>query len=258
MISRTSRALRAFAERDGRGYPDWAARYLPVLSGLRARKPARGPALEVGANANGLARFSGESCVVIDRAVEHLREARGAQPVLPVAAGMTALPFRDGAFPQCVCMDTLEHLPESARPEALAELLRVLAPDGAAVIGFPSGQAAAAAERRVAEACRRATGRELRWLAEHAEHGLPCASEIADLLQRIAPDRKVTREKNLNLKIWEWMWRILICGWPGRGNAAFQAALRLLTPVIARAHFGRCYRALLWIDPKPRERDPAQ
>ena len=52
-----------------------------------------------------------------------------------VAAIATALPFRDGAFQSVLCSEVLQHLEDDDR--AVAEIARVLKPDGAGVITVP-------------------------------------------------------------------------------------------------------------------------
>jgi len=251
MISELNQRLRRYAEKDGRGYPDWALRYLPVLRRFRGRPWGTQRLLEVGANENGLARFTGAPTVAIDIAPEHLKAARATQPVLPVVADMGALPFADGTFDAVVCLDTYEHIPRAHRERAGSELLRVLRSDGVAAIGFPSGAASAAAEARVRDACRAHTGGTIRWLEEHVDMGLPDGAEVAAHLEQIAGGTyDVERTGNGSLWAWEWMWRILMCNWPGRGNGLAQLALRWSVPVLSRIHFGRCYRAMIWIVPR--------
>lgn len=244
-----SKRLRAYAEKDGRGYPDWAVRYLPVLRRWRTRNLGAMRVLEVGANENGLARFAHARVVAVDLSPAHLAAARQGQDVLAVAADIAALPFADGAFGAVACIDTMEHLPPSVRPLAAAELLRVLARDGVAVVAFPSGAAAAQAEHRVQTAYRALTGRTIPWLEQHAEHGLPNAGALAEVFRHHAQGtRVVTLGGNASLWLWEWMWRVLMCNWPGRGNAMFQVLLRWLTPLLSRCHKRPCYRAVIWID----------
>jgi SAM-dependent methyltransferase len=242
--------LRACAERDGRGYPDWAMRYLPIMRRFRGRPWSAQRLLEVGANENGLARFTGARVVAIDIAVAHLKAAREAQPVLPVVADIGALPFRNEAFDTVVCMDTYEHIPESTRPQANREILRVLAPTGRAAIGFPSGAPSAAAEARVRAAYAELTGGgTIRWLEEHVDMGLPDGTRLAeDLREAAGGSFTVTQTGNANLRVWEWMWHVLMCNWPGRGNAVAQVLLRGAVPVLSRLHLGVCYRAMLWIE----------
>lgn len=244
--------LRAWAEKDGRGYPDWATRYLPIVRRLRRHGIGGRRILEIGANENGLARFAGVRVVATDINVDHLRAARAAQDVLPVVADISALPFRDGAFGVVVSVDTLEHIPRPRRLVAVGEAVRVLDARGVAAVAFPTGPQAVAAERAVTRAYADFTGRSLHWLAEHAEQGLPDAETMRRAFTDAAgKGRRVTVTKNTNVRAWRWMWKVLMCGWPGRGNAIFQALLRAVTPLLAQLHAGRCYRAVVWIEPRP-------
>ena len=82
--------MRAFAEKDGRGYPDWAMRYLPVVRRFGRRVFREHTVLEIGANENGIARFVETHVVAVDivraaegrdghRAQEHVLEQSKAQ-----------------------------------------------------------------------------------------------------------------------------------------------------------------------------------
>ena len=247
--------LRACAEKDGRGYPDWAMRYLPVVREWRGRDLAAQPVLEIGANANGFARFARMRVVAVDLSMAHLREARASQTVWPVAADIAALPFRDGSIGTYVCMDTLEHVAPGTRTAAMKELARVLAEEGRAVAGFPAGLRAARAEEGIREAYRRYAGGALRWFEEHATNPLPDPCELKEILAAsLGGSHRVKQTGNANIWVWSWMWRVLICGWPGRGNALFQCLLRWSTPLLSRCHFPPCYRCLLWIEPRTGKR----
>lgn len=254
MCERIGGWLRAYAEKDGRGYPDWAARYIPIVNRIERRLTPSARIVEIGANATGLARFirpKGRPVIAVDLNVESLQEARAAQPVIAVAANAGALPFRDHSIDVCVCVDTYEHLTEAERRNATAEILRVLHPSGMAVIAFPAGEPAAHAEAQTREAYRRFCGGTLAWLEEHSALGLPDADTVARAFAEAArATHDVTRTENCALWAWRWMWRILMCGWPGRGNAAAQAMLRLLTPLVCRLHAGTCYRTVIWVEPK--------
>ncbi len=250
MVEGLSRRLRAFADKDGRGYPDWASRYVPVVNRFRVWGAFAKPVLEIGANENGLARFSGTRVIAVDIARDHLVASRATQKITPVVADMAALPFRDGAFGGCVCMDSLEHIDERTRSRAIREACRVLADSGVAVIGFPAGQAAARAEEAIRLAYGRYCGQRLRWLEEHVEHGLPDTARVRLEVESAAGRAHgVSVGKNVNVWVWRAMWRILMCGWPGRGNVLFQVLLRLATPLVCRAHVGTCYRTFVWVEP---------
>ena len=244
------RILRNFAEKDGRGYPDWAVRYLPILRRFRGKDWAALRILEIGANENGFARFSGARVVALDLAPEHLRAALASQAVEPVAGDIGALPFGGGTFDVVICLDTYEHIPAEHRKSANREIVRVLRRDGVAVIGFPSGAAAFAAEGRIRAAYGALTGGTIRWLEEHVAMGLPDGAAVEqDLAAACGDAYTVERTGNGAIWMWEGMWRVLMCNWPGRGNALAQVLLRLLVPVISRMHGAPCYRAMLWVRP---------
>lgn len=257
MFERLARRLRAYAEKDGRGYPDWALRYGGIVSRLERQGLARRRILEIGANENGFARFAGARTVAVDIALDHLRAARRAQPVRPVVADAAALPFPDRCFDIVVCVDTFEHLPEEARPRVAGEILRVAQERGSAVVTFPAGGAAARAEAAIREYYRHYTnGGTLRWLEEHAAMGLPDPATVeAEFRAATSGSREIIRDSNAPVWLWVWMWRVLMCGWPGRGNVVFQVALRWLTPVLCRVRFGPGYRTVIWIEPKRRTED---
>ncbi|MBI1319393.1 MAG: methyltransferase domain-containing protein [Candidatus Hydrogenedens sp.] len=247
--------LRRYAEHKGRGYPDWALRYGPIVRGLTDMLRRGGPVLEIGANANGLARFAGRRVIAVDIELEQLQACRASQDVLPVRADINALPFRDAAFDAVVSVDTYEHLPSAARNGATHEILRVLRAKGTGVVTFPSGAAAVAAEATIRAEYRAYTGNTLRWLEEHVEHGLPDADAIiADFRDAAGDTRSIALEGNANIGVWVWTWRVLMCGWPGRGNALAQVLLLWLTSLLARWHRAPCYRAMIWIRPKDARR----
>jgi 2-polyprenyl-3-methyl-5-hydroxy-6-metoxy-1,4-benzoquinol methylase len=53
-------------------------------------------------------------------------------------ASITALPHADRSFDRAMCLDVLEHLTFEDQPRALAELFRILEPDGELLVSVPN------------------------------------------------------------------------------------------------------------------------
>lgn len=88
-----------------------------------------------------------------------------------------ALPFADATFESSTSLDVLEHVPPDDRMRFVREQLRVTR--GRAVLCCPLGTPEhVEAERAVAAWHRETVGDENRWLAEHAENGLPTLDEL--------------------------------------------------------------------------------
>ena len=51
---------------------------------------------------------------------------------------VTALPFPDASFDRALCLDVLEHLAYEEQPRALAEIFRVLKPEGEVLVSVPN------------------------------------------------------------------------------------------------------------------------
>ena len=74
---------------------------------------------------------------VDEGAVAGAREAYGGEEALAFeAADVTRLPFEDASFDVVTCFETIEHV--AAQQEAVAELARVLRPDGVLLISSPN------------------------------------------------------------------------------------------------------------------------
>jgi len=76
-----------------------------------------------------------------------------------VVADATRLPFRDGAFSHTVSSEVLEHVPDDDR--AVAEMVRVLAPDGRLIVTFPHRKSYYANDDRYVSHVRRYEYREM-------------------------------------------------------------------------------------------------
>lgn len=112
--------------------------HLPPLSGVRLLKSdlwdeARNTRILQWAQQQGaLVAGLDISGPVVTRARSEFRGA----PLQAVGADVRAIPFRDGAFDAVYSMGTIEHFDNTE--QAVAELFRVLAPGGRAIIGVPN------------------------------------------------------------------------------------------------------------------------
>lgn len=135
-------------------------RYFPVKDLLDADQAE--PILEVGSGNLGLGEFIARPFVGCDV----LFEKNLILPTMtPVYASGTRLPFKDASFNTVLCLDTMEHVPRSARRAFTEELLRVA--KKVLIIGAPMGDAAAEADQKLHEHYARGNTSEPLWLTEH-------------------------------------------------------------------------------------------
>lgn len=76
---------------------------------------------------------------IAEEAVSHARTAYAARPNLRFEQGSAAaLPLPDATIDVVVSFETIEHLPATDQPRMLAEIARVLAPDGLLLLSAPN------------------------------------------------------------------------------------------------------------------------
>jgi glycosyltransferase involved in cell wall biosynthesis len=87
------------------------------------------------------------------------------------------LPFDDAAFDVVVAVEVLEHVPPAQRPGFIRELQRVSRQ--ATIVCCPvNTPEVVEAERQFSSFAKKASGRDVDFLVEHLEHGLPDAAEV--------------------------------------------------------------------------------
>lgn len=137
-----------------------------LLDGLRLPPAAR--ILDVGcgtgANTPILARYG--TVVGVDMAAAALRDAPGERERLPIRALIHRLPVADGCFDLVTGFDVLEHLDDDLA--AAAEMRRVLAPGGQALVFVPALPVLWGLQDEISEHRRRYTARSLRRTLEGA------------------------------------------------------------------------------------------
>jgi hypothetical protein len=102
------------------------------------------------------------------------------------------MPFDDRTFDVVVAVDLLEHVPPVDRHRAVSEICRVSR--RRAVIACPVGEAAFAADQRLA-AHIAARGRPVPgWLVEHLDHGFPEIRTITDAASPFGPIKVIGNE----------------------------------------------------------------
>lgn len=175
-------------------------RYEPVLR--LVAEIGGGELLDAGSGSVGISRWLGPRWTVtaVDTHFDDYGGARGPaqDEVSRVFADVRELPFGDGAFDVTVALDLVEHVPEADRDRAIGELSRVTR--RRLILGCPAGAPAFAADRRLAEYCRRHGLPLPGWLEEHMAIGFP---EASDLSRALTPAGDATLVGNENARAHE-------------------------------------------------------
>jgi SAM-dependent methyltransferase len=178
---------------------DYWFRYAEVIAALKSLAPAANARLiEVASGRSGgmawaLGRQDSGICLV-DYSVDFLRDARG-RGTLRVCADGCRLPFPDNTFDAAVSLDTLEHLPRTARPIFIAELKRVAKRGVGITCPLESADGLFQARKpdsRLSAVIAKRSGVQPGWLQEHLQQGHPTREELLESL----PGAKVTGSDN--------------------------------------------------------------
>jgi SAM-dependent methyltransferase len=226
---------------------DAALRYRAVFALLEDRWHPGIRVLEVGSGSGGAAEWTDEQIVGVDTAFGRTEE-RTRPNLIEHPGSVTAIPLPDASFDAVLCLDMLEHVPPGDRPQAIAELTRVLAPGGRLLLTFPSGPAAEKLDRWLNRAYAAKHGKPHPWVAEHLELGLPDANEIAAIA------RATGTNVSIRPNVWAPAWRFLHGtytvghGKPFTWPLFHRPAVTLVFQLLARLNRSPAYRAIVVVD----------
>lgn len=137
--------------------------------------------IDAGCGEYGLAPFLGTARVV---GVDIVRSAGDGANFRFVEGSIVDLPFAAGSFAVAVSVDTIEHLPESLRPTAIAEMMRVSSK--ALVVSFPRGVEARRVDEDYRDRLRRRGRSEPEWLSEHLAEPYPTEAGVEAMIRDAA------------------------------------------------------------------------
>ncbi|MCH8814209.1 MAG: glycosyltransferase [Chloroflexi bacterium] len=164
--------------------------------------------LDVGGGPASLSRFLPKDYVVTVDSDDADVPATESRTDSFVHADGTRLPFADGTFDLVVSHDTLEHVPSHLRTPFVQELMRV-AGDALVINGPFATRDIAAAEALVMDVARETMGDghpTVRYLSEHAEHGLPDLQQTVSEIEAAGFAPLVVPNGALN----EWVSKMLV------------------------------------------------
>jgi SAM-dependent methyltransferase len=158
-----------------------------IASRLASEVGAGGKVLDVGGGTGMLASLlvsvASWDVTVLDSSVAMLRHAAGAPGVSAVHGDASAMPFEDAAFDAVIAVDALHHM--SRQSDVVAQMARVLRPDGAVFIVEPDPRARAVRLSRALE----------RMLGEPG--GMLTPDEVVALFRRVGIVGEVERQSDV-------------------------------------------------------------
>jgi hypothetical protein len=163
-----------------------------------------GELLDVGSGSEGVAGWIGPGWAVtaVDRSFDDIGAMPGPRPAetRTVVGDARRLPFADGAFDVVLALDVLEHIEPADRPRVIDELVRT--GRRRVIVACPTGKAAFAVDRRLAEGLRGRGMAPPSWLTEHEENGFPEPDELRGPLEGNGRVRMIGNE---NVRWHEWL-----------------------------------------------------
>lgn len=235
------------------GTLDIALRYERVLGLIKDRYHPELRIVEVGSGSGGLAEYLNHRITGVDVAFDRTAE-RFSDRLLPVEADAAEIPLQTGQYDLVVSLDMFEHLPPGLRRPALSEMLRLLAPGGRLILGFPAGPVAAKLDRRLNDSFVRHHDMPHPWLVEHIEQGLPDPNEVESTLRELAPPPGTSVRRYRHM--WGPAWYALHALYTIRLHEATARRLglwsertaRMLFALLKGLNYGGCYRTVFVVD----------
>lgn len=228
---------------------NWHDRYAKLLARERGLFDVHRSVLEVGCGPWGIALWLQRPVTGLERDAVEPRE-----PLVDLVRGdVLSLPFDDGSFDYVVCADVLEHLPESDRTPALAELVRVAR--GKLLVTCPCGSAAEEGEAAFAALHDSLGVPRPAWLTEHLENGLP---QVGSLLEALTATGYAVEVVGNESRMQHFGGLLLDAALPAAsGWNAEHAAKTVVEPPLGESLWDRYYSYLFTVD-KSRRRPEAQ
>ena len=180
---------------------DFILRYALIAERL-SRCSMDGRILEIGSSVSGVAAFLDKHAIV---GLDHRPIDVNTLPqnLMMVRASGISAPFSDGSFDYVVCVDVIEHIMPADRDRLIEEALRLTR--NTLFITTPMGNKTARAERLLyflLAPFYRIFHKDLSFLREHIENGLPLKEELLRAIARSAPDAQLCMSRNVNLWVW--------------------------------------------------------
>lgn len=216
---------------------DLINRYRAVFDVLKLDEVPNQSILDVGGSSASIIHFlkNKQNITVCDIVIEKKRNELN-----QIIGSGYNLPFKANSFDNVVCIDTLEHIPNDQRKIFVNELARVA--KHKLVIATPHSEAYFF-ENLVLN-MGKILRKEMKWLNEHKQFGLPEKEEISEHLKNY----RFVVQKNCNIVIWFLQIITDFFTKPLQLLMSEKLMMHLYGPVSRYINFGKTYRIILVVE----------
>lgn len=210
MINKYKKLNRNFDKWLQKKYPNWdisnALRYLPIVDDIKSSFKKGSKILDIGSGDYGINVYMGNGFNLVGTDIENGKNEK----FKVIKASVVDLPFENESFDVVVSVDMVEHLLPEDRKKAISEMIRVA--KDRAYITFPSGKDSEVVDRILYKYYKFTHKKELPFLNEHIEYGLPSPSEIEKYIisSGIKKGQNVSFQKKLNTNIFLWVYMLFL------------------------------------------------